>query len=301
MDVFQWALGADGNNAPTPHGAPEGWRWNAVNDTLREHQAAMARWYQDAEWLRLFEDPVSRSTDAIVRIQGTDLTALFIPDMRVRMLAGATFVDADVFGSVFSSGDTLVAIYNGEVPLGCDGLLVHSAADFGGTAFREIGSADDQVPLVEDIRPLTTGYAGSGILNPFTTPIIAGGVNVQWSTGDGWIEIPGADGETPYEVGMDLFIDRHTSNPGLWAEFILCVGTTGLPVFHDNAVYVAFVSPKLPSSSNIPYEQIYRFPNIPLGTPDAGDRLSILAAANVDDFVSLKGGLNSNVVFKRRL
>ena len=46
-DVSQWSSSAASNNAASPDGAPEGWAPSAVNDTIREIMAAVARDYQD--------------------------------------------------------------------------------------------------------------------------------------------------------------------------------------------------------------------------------------------------------------
>jgi hypothetical protein len=299
MDVPRWSVAADGNNAQTPDGAPEGWKWTAVNDVLREHQAAVSRWYRDAEWLDLVPEPVSRSDVDLFVIDGADYTALFVTGLRVRMTAGASFVDADVLGAIVSSGDTLVFIENGEVPFGCDGVLVHSLADFGSAAFRKIGSGDDDVALAEDVRAMVGWYAGNPLMGIFSQAIPTTGLNVPWSTGIGYEPIPGADGVATYHVSMDVIL-RRTTNTGLYTSFVFCVGTSGVPVFGDRAVYLAYLSPRNPGTFNAPNEQLFLLPNVPLGVPPVGARLSILAVASHNNYVTLGGGAFNRVVFKRQ-
>src|SRR4029434_10719999 len=149
-------MDASQNTAPVPDGAPEGWPWKKVAATCSEVMAAGRRWYEDPEWIQLVFNPIVRYDDQNFGFSGVDVTAAFPSLSRIRMLAGSSFVDATIVEAVYEDGNTVVNVYEAEVPVGITGALLHSLSNWSGAAFRDVGTTPGKIPLAEYVPGLAS-------------------------------------------------------------------------------------------------------------------------------------------------
>lgn len=87
---------------------PEGMAPSAVNDGMRQVQADLRAWYQDAEWIDLGHSPAYIGATSF--LVGGDQTAIYHPGRRLRATGSAPFtVYGTVEGASFAS-DTTVTV-----------------------------------------------------------------------------------------------------------------------------------------------------------------------------------------------
>jgi hypothetical protein len=167
-DLREWSTVANSNNASAPHGWPEGMDKSGVNDSAREMMAALKTWYEDAEWLYLntVAQTVTKDTDTQVRIDLVDLTSEFSAGRRVKVSNGSTTVEAFVQSAAMNAGDTVVTLEEisgaGIVPAGADDIQAHASPGLGKAAWRDNGTASDEVPLNSDLGELAYLDEGDG-------------------------------------------------------------------------------------------------------------------------------------------
>jgi hypothetical protein len=117
-------------------------------------------------------------------------------------------VDAQVDGSTLTGGDTVVELVGSEVPIGCDGILLHVAPSIGSAAFATTGLSAGTVPLSENVKDLTAG-------------------------------------EVPYAtVGADLVL---TTNFQLVCRFPLTLGNGAIPMWLSLDLALRAIFPDLPT------------------------------------------------------
>lgn len=163
-NVETWSETAAQNDSAPPDGAPEGMSPPAVNDSMREIMAAVARWFGDAEWLNFpGTATVTKDSPFQVRIAGVDVTARFPVGRRVR-LTGAVTQFGTVAASVLDTGDSLLAIGidgGGVVDNGVTGIQAWIIEGTGTAALLDTGTGGSQLPTNDDLALPAFGTAAS--------------------------------------------------------------------------------------------------------------------------------------------
>lgn len=185
-NISAWAIAAGNNNSSPPNGAPEGMARSAVNDTMREMMAAVARDFKDRQGT-LVTAGTGNAYTLTTNNANTALANIGILSFRadrantgavtlaVDGLAAKTLVKAG--GAAFASGEIaanqlVTALYNPtldrfeasfvptEIPSGTKMLFQQTAAPTGWTK----DTTHDNKAL-----RVVSGVAGSAGTTPFTT------------------------------------------------------------------------------------------------------------------------------------
>lgn len=273
-DLYEWALTATENNAPVPDGAPEGWPWRRLAETCRTVMGAAREWYDDPEWIRLVTDPVTRSDETTIRVSGVDVTSAFPIDSRIRMIAGPTAVDATIATATYSGGDTFVTVIDAEVPGGLEIVLLHSLSNWSNAAFREAGDNAGKILPYEDVLPLIS-ERGTESTKSAITLIVASITSIPLNGGM-YLDLTEADGvrELVATIQLPLSFVQFTTKQYVTAYVFLGVNGS----FFDPLIYKAYLP--LLGATDFPgtaFTQLHTLPNLSLGTPATGSRLSVWA------------------------
>lgn len=86
---------------------PEGMAPSAVNDNMRQVQADIRSWYQDAEWVN-WGDSVSRNSATVFKI-ATDVTARYTVNRRIKLNDASTLYGT-IVASSYSAPDTSITV-----------------------------------------------------------------------------------------------------------------------------------------------------------------------------------------------
>jgi hypothetical protein len=167
-EIKDWDESAAGNSSDSPHGYPEGMARSGVNDSDRETQAAIRRYYEDPSFLNLLADfTVARLSTASITVvhdvTPTDATGKFDIGARVRISISGS---SEVYGFVSSivpgppTTTVLVALDGTDiVPVGANRCeIIASRAAHSQIAYSPLGTTRlEEPPEVPSIDMLGDG------------------------------------------------------------------------------------------------------------------------------------------------
>jgi|GEM_PF-6267589 len=109
-DIKDWSQTAAGNNAAPPDGWPEGMAPSNVNNCARENMAAIARWYNNAEWIDKGHVPIYVSATRF-NINGVDVSAIYEVGRRVKLVGTMPFTLYGIITvSTYNSPNTEITV-----------------------------------------------------------------------------------------------------------------------------------------------------------------------------------------------
>ena len=284
-EVQDWSEIAEENSLPTPSGAPEGWRWRALAGTMREMMAATRRFYENPEWLHLVPAPTSRLSETEVKVQGLDVTGIFLGGEPVLLTAGATVSQHTVQGSVLSAGNTIVEV-DAEVPSGCDGILLHIAPSLGSAAFRTVGTGGAELPLAQNVRAMTREIVQ---VHPVSADKnLHADFEYIRLNGSDWTNPAEANGLREFWLSLHLVVNMNILG-GIRdrAVFLVTVGPTG--TIFDPIAFRLRITEWGQDNTASQLDFVLNLPNIPLGLLAAGSRIALFGKSESGDFMVVHG------------
>lgn len=112
MRIKDWSTSPP-QNQDIPDGFPENMPPSLVNDRARQVMAGVREWYEDPCWTDLGH-PVTRVSDSTFRVTGLDVTSLYQPGRRVKLVGDQT--NYGTIASALVSNGTVVTLSQGAVP-----------------------------------------------------------------------------------------------------------------------------------------------------------------------------------------
>lgn len=123
-DLKTWNSAAASNTMAPPHGCPEGWNPNQVNDWGRETMAAIRRWYEDAQWIDYGHNATYQSSIQF-KVPG-NRASIYHANRRIRARVGTGTYYGYIASSNFADPDTEVVVTwdSGQLDASISGIAV---------------------------------------------------------------------------------------------------------------------------------------------------------------------------------
>jgi hypothetical protein len=178
-NVSQWNVSAGSNNAAPPNGAPEGWAPSAVNDTVREVMAALARWYSDTKGSLVTAGTANARTLTTNNSHAALADQSFLVFRSNLANTGATTLNVDGLGAkaVRSGGSALVS---GALAADKLYVVVYNATD---DAYDLVGSANLTANQTVDHSTVSViagdGLTGGGTIAANRTLNVGAGTGIS--------------------------------------------------------------------------------------------------------------------------
>jgi hypothetical protein len=275
-NVETWSTTAAGNSSNPPDGAPEGTspgtKPEDLNAILREIMAAVARWHADMEFLNLsYGYTVSRVSASVVRIAGVDQTAIFQVGARFMIEGGAAPQYGFVASRTFTGGNTDITVTldgGASVDAATNKIRCHIARSIRNVAFRYLGTATGEVPLVENIKTLAARERDHRVKTTADQSITATGTTgITLDGATNYIAIPNANGLRDYVFSALLAMQRTATTGTLDFTFQIHKGTNGTSA--DAVIYSVAVETVAENDY-----LILAVNNLAIDNPASGQRLS---------------------------